>query len=158
MGYEGLSPTIRWLIQPGLRHAASIVTGFVPQSWKKYLVREYSTGLGEDAQQIVAAGFNRYSVLNNVLYMAKTEGQEICELDPGLIQPLESTYFLYGTSDQYTPMDQINHFRMSYPEAKVVLADDSCKHAFCVCPEQSKLVASTAASWIEEVCHLSTAP
>lgn len=114
--YEGLSPFIRWLILPGFRHLASILCGIFPTSLKNYVVRQYSTGLSEESQNIVALGFNRYSVLNNVLYMARTEGQEICELDPTLIQPLDTTYFLYGTTDQYTPMEQINNFRFSFPE------------------------------------------
>ena len=114
--YEGLAPTIQWLIQPGLRNFAAMLSGFVPLSWKRYLVREYSTGLCEETQNIVASGFNRYSVLNNVLYMAKTEGIEIREIDPELIKPFESTLFIYGTSDRYTPMTQINQFRVEYPE------------------------------------------
>ena len=173
--YEGLAPTVQWMIQPGLRHAASLIVGWVPVSWKRYLVQSYSTGLSEEARDVVASGFNRYSVLNNVLYMAKTEGQDIRELDPELIQPLSSTYFLYGQTDQYTPMPQIELFRSTFPEgalvpkcqrkiliqvtsALVTIAEKDCLHAFCVSPEQSVKVADLVSDFIEEQCHITSSP
>ena len=120
--YEGLSPVIRWLVQPGFRHVVSFFTGIVPRSWKFYLVRQYSTGLSDASQSIVAQGFNRYSVLYNVLYMAKTEAVAICELDRTLLEPLENSIFIYGTSDQYTPLPQIEQFRKTVPEGFVMFA------------------------------------
>jgi len=153
--YEGLTPTIQWMIMPGLRHVASMATGLVPLSWKRYLVRAYSTGLSEEAQDVVASGFNRYAVLHNVLYMARTEAQDIRELNPDLIQPLDSTYFLYGPTDHYTPREQVEHFRMTYPEAKVTIAGEECVHAFCVSSEQSVIVADQVCSFIDEQCDMS---
>eukprot|EP01111_Echinosteliopsis_oligospora_P015758 TRINITY_DN6326_c0_g1_i4.p1 TRINITY_DN6326_c0_g1~~TRINITY_DN6326_c0_g1_i4.p1 ORF type:complete len:123 (-),score=8.61 TRINITY_DN6326_c0_g1_i4:53-421(-) len=91
------------------------------------------SSLSDEARYVIANKLNYYSLMN-ILYMAYCEGQEIGEVDEECRSIIkdhhENMLFLYGRTDNYTPLSYYEDLLTSYPNGNIELAEEGVKHAF----------------------------
>lgn len=134
--YEGLAPFVRVAVQPGVRHLFAALLGYLPNSVSRWLMH-YSNGMSDESKYATADKLS-YDFVNNVLYMAHTETQQVNEVpsdisqlfaDDALIGRLN---FLYSPVDNYTPLSFVADLRRDHPhlDSRIILTSDRIRHAF----------------------------
>ncbi len=130
---------------------------FAPIILQKYLARWYFRG--QSIPECTIGATLRLidpSVVANVLYMGKTEMEEVVEVDHDVIRAnIHKLMFYYGSNDPWCPLDYCTDMRSSHPSADIKLCKKGFDHAFVL--EYSREMAAVLWSWlIEKMPQLST--
>jgi hypothetical protein len=88
-------------------------------------------------------------VIENMLFLAKTELETVNEPDYEIISKLNKQLkFYYGTIDAWVPIDYYDRLIKAVPDVDVKLCQNKVPHAFVL--HKSEFMAEIVAVWINE--------
>jgi len=133
----GLSPVVKFLTLPGVRHTFSTIVGYTPKMLiEKLFESGVHSSLSKKYQNVVNEKIHYYTVMN-VLYMAYTEYTSVYHIDSEIKEVIlnngQDFVWIYGHTDPYTPHHFIDEMKSHFPNTPVYLCSDpSAEHAFCL--------------------------
>jgi pimeloyl-ACP methyl ester carboxylesterase len=147
--YDGLVPGVKVAITPGVRQVVANLLHYSPLWLRRYLLSG-SSAMTDEARYATAEKIS-YDFVNNILYMAYTEGYDVVNIHPeidALFKSLNTSWissdvpeviFLYGRTDAYTPLAFIDDLKRDYAHlsSAIHLADVGVPHAFVLSHSRS---------------------
>ncbi|CAO3651359.1 unnamed protein product [Cunninghamella echinulata] len=124
------------------------LTTFISAPIREFLTR-IITGQQGHCLKVTSHDLLNRSVINNVLFMARQEMEQIKELDHDFYQTHVDKFIMYYSRvDEWAPLDHYEYMTEKFPNANIHLCTENIPHAFILEPKHADYMAKKVVEWL----------